>query len=295
VNELDILRREFDAVPEPDEETVAVVRDAVLREIAAAGTPKRRPRRHRLRFALAAGVALAALFAGLFIVHPRSHAGIGTQIAAAAYRAFTPPPNRIRHEISRYEISRSRGDLTEQWVTTSAPYAFRATYAYRAMHGLRESTLGPCGSMDYDPRLNLLTVTNQRIGTKIAMGYFAFRDPVQQYLEAYRGRHVRYRGKTRFRGVPAYILAVSSDADVITYLVRRDNYYPLRIVFRRGKSEFTTTYARFQYLPRNAETERLLTMRLHPHAFLMHFGGLHPRPACKRFGSYDSITEKGIR
>jgi hypothetical protein len=289
VNELDILRREFDAVPEPDEETVAVVRDAVLREIAAAGTPKRRPRRHRLRIALAAGVALAALVAGLFIVHPRNHAGIGTEIAAAAYRAFTPS-NRIRHEIFR-----DNSVLTERWATTSAPYAYRDRYAYRGRSARRESTLGPCGSMDYDPRLNLLSVTSARIGTKTALGFFAFRDPVQQYLEAYRGRHVRYRGKTTFRGVPAYILAVSSDTDVITYLVRRDNYYPLRIVFRRGKSEFTTTYARFQYLPRNAETERLLTMRLHPHAFLMHFGGLHPRPACKRFGSYDSITEKGIR
>jgi hypothetical protein len=290
VNELDLLRREFDAVPEPDEETVAAVRDLVIREIAAAGTPKRRLPRHRLRIALAAGVALAALVAGLFIVHPRNHAGIGTEIAAAAYHALTPPPNRIRHEIFRY-----RGDLTEQWVTTSAPYAFRATYAFHALHGLTESTLGPCGGMDYDPRLNLLLVTNVRIRTNTALGYFAFRDPVKQYLEAYRGRHVRYRGKTTFRGVPAFILAVSSDADVITYLVRRDNYYPLRIVFRRGKRELTTTYARFRYLRRNAETERLLTMRLHPKAFLMHFGGLHPSPACKGFGSYDSITGKGIR
>jgi hypothetical protein len=284
VNELDILRREFDAIPEPDEETLAAVRASVLREIAAADTPKHPLHRHRLRIALAAGVALAALVAGLVVVHPRNHAGIGTEIAAAAYRAFTPPPDRIRHEIFR-----TGSLLTERWATTSAPYEYRATT------GLRESTLGPCGLMDYDPRINLLSVTSARIRTNTALSYFAFRDPVQQYLEAYRGRHVRYRGKTTFRGVPAYILAVSSDADVITYLVRRDNYYPLRIVFRRGKREFTTTYARFHYLPRNAETERLLTVRPHPRAFLMHFGGRAPRPACKGFGSYDSITGKGIR
>jgi hypothetical protein len=149
--------------------------------------------------------------------------------------------------------------------------------------------------MVYDPRINLLSVTSTRIGTKTALSYFAFRDPVQQYLEAYRGRHVRYRGKTTFSGVPAYELSVSRRGEVVTYLVRRDNYFPLRIVSRRGQSKFTTTYARFNYLPRNPETERLLRMRPHPRAFVMHFGGPDRRPACKRFGSYDSISGKRIR
>jgi hypothetical protein len=283
VNELEILRREFDAIPEPDDETVAVVRALVLREIGTAKTPKRRPQRHWLRITAAAGVALAALVAGLFIVHPRNHAGIGTEIAAAAYRALTPP-DRIRHEIFR-----TNGLLTERWATTSAPYAYRETT------GGSDSTLGPCGLMFYDRRINLLSVTSTRIRTNTALTYFAFRDPVQQYLAAYRGRHVSYRGKTTFRGVPAYELDVSRRGEVVTsYLVRRDNYYPLRIVSRRGSSKFTTTYARFNYLPRNAETERLLTMRPHLGAFLMHFGGPNT-PACKRFGSYDSISGKGLR
>ena len=170
--------------------------------------------------------------------------------------------------------------------TTSAPYAYRETT------GGSDSTLGPCGLILYDPRINLLSVTSTRIRTNTALSYFAFRDPVQQYLAASPGRHVGFRGKTTFRGVPAYELDVSRRGEVVTsYLVRRDNYYPLRIVWRRGSSKFTTTYARFNYLPRNAETERLLTMRPHLGAFLMHFGGPNT-PACKRFGSYDSISGK---
>ena len=147
----------------------------------------------------------------------------------ALHRPPRPPRREDRHRDRRgclpcldaagshpSRIFRTNGLLTERWATTSAPYAYRETT------GGSDSTLGPCRLMFYDPRINLLSVTSTRIRTNTALSYFAFRDPVQQYLAAYRGRHVSYRGKTTFRGVPAYELDVSRRGEVVTsYLVRR--------------------------------------------------------------------------
>ena len=107
VNEVEILRRELDAIPEPDDESVAVVRAL---SSGRSAPPRHRSADHR---ALAPDYRscrrCSRRVAGLFIVHPGHHARIGTEIAAAAYRALTPPITSVT------KIFRTNGLLTERW------------------------------------------------------------------------------------------------------------------------------------------------------------------------------------
>jgi hypothetical protein len=282
VTELEVLRREFDAVPDPESASVASAREALLREIARA------PDRHSwpvLRLSLAGGIAIAALVVGLVIALPRHDELPRSDVAAATYRAATPA-HRIRHELYR-TVWNKNNQITERWVSTSRPYAFRMVAPPT------EYTLSQCGEMSYDARLNLLSVTNVLISNPAAQGYFAFNDPLQQFLRAYRGGAVRYRGKATFHGIPAYKLTVSRSGTEFTYLVRRSNYYPLQTTQKNRQTTLTTTYLRFGYVPRNLRTEPLLVMSLHRGAFLMHSGSAVPRAGCEGFGSYDSITGNG--
>ncbi|MDP9303075.1 MAG: hypothetical protein M3O92_01040 [Actinomycetota bacterium] len=282
MTELNLLRREFEAVPDPDATSVASAREALLREIAPAPEERYWP---ILRLALAGAIAVVAVVVGMVVAIPRKDALPRTDVAAAAYRAATPA-HRIRHEIYRTVSDKSNG-LTERWVSTSAPLAFRM------MTPPVEYTISRCGEMIYDSRPNLLVVTNARIGPTAARSYVAFDDPLQRYLRDYRSGAVRYRGQATFHGIPAYKLTVSRGGAKFTYLVRRSNYYPLQTILKDGQTIVTTTYLRFEYVPRNSGTETLLRMSLHRGAFLIHSGGFMPRGECKGFGSYDSITGNG--
>jgi hypothetical protein len=282
VTELNALRREFEAVREPDAASIASAREALLREIAPSPARRSWP---ILRLALAGAIAVAALVVGLVVAIPRKVTLPRTDVAAATYRAATPA-HRIRHEVYR-TVWDNHSQLVEHWVTTSPPDAFRMVAAPV------EYTLSQCGEMTYDARLNLLSVTSVRIGPTVAHSYFAFNDPLQQYLYAYHGGVVRYQGRATFHGIPAYKLTVSRSGTEFTYLVRRSNYYPLQTTQRNRQATITTTYLRFGYVPRNVRTERLLSMSLHRGAFLVHGGSLVPGMGCKGFGSYNSITGKG--
>ena len=69
MNEVEILRQELDAIPDPDDESVAMAcAPWSSGRSAPPQTPKRRPPPEWLRITAAAGVALAALVAGALFI-----------------------------------------------------------------------------------------------------------------------------------------------------------------------------------------------------------------------------------
>lgn len=288
MNELEVLRREFEAVPQPDEATVAAARAALLREIAAEARPARvRPRQRWLRPAFAAGVA-ALVVAALAIVNPRSDRLTGAEIAAAAYRAVTPANGRIWHQVIRttrtpLEGTASEPDVWQRWVATSPPYGVRVSSP-----GWGEAEVGPCGSIQYSARDNVLRVLHDRLAPDDPRPYDAAIggaiDPARRYRHLFRSGLVRYRGETTFRGIAAYLLVVGGRETSLTYFVRRDNYYPLGTVRRTQTYVEVTTFSKFEYLDRSAKTSRLLHVRSHPGARLVQTGP-RPRGTCAGFGS----------
>jgi hypothetical protein len=85
VNELARMRRAFDAIEEPGEETAAAAREALLREIASTESPSpSQPRRRWVVVALA-----AALLVGGLLVTPAF--GIGGRLLELIQGAPRPP------------------------------------------------------------------------------------------------------------------------------------------------------------------------------------------------------------
>ena len=297
MTELELLRRAFDTVPDPDDGAVLAARAGLLAEIESFGTSsvRRRPKRG-LRLLAAVAVGLAGLLAGILVLAlPRGGGLTGTEIAAAAARALTPPPGVILHDVERFTWAPVGGTdphpvITERWVAGGRPWVIHE----RSERG--ESESGECGEISYDRPTNLLSAWSLPDRPQVRQGLQSRSDPAGEYLSAYRSGNVRYRGKTTFRGVPAYTLVVSfpSYPLVVTYVVRRDNYYPLRTVRRTKTHVGVTTYSDFERIPRNAGTEHLLHVRPHPEAFLLGPGRFYrPRAACAGFGSYESLTGKG--
>jgi hypothetical protein len=293
MTEIDVLKREFDAVPAPEDESVAAARTALLRDIA--DEPRRSrlgARRPWIRLAVAGGAA--ALVAGaLTAVIPHSDHLTGSEIAAAAYRAVTPVDGRISHRVTRTTRTPLGGaerlpEVWERWVATSPPYGLRDRSP-----GWGETEIGPCGSIQYVARDNLFNVSHARRAPDDPRPYDVAingaTDPARQYRHLFRGGRVRYRGETTFQGIPAYRLVVGGREASITYLVRRDNFYPLRTIRRTQTYIEVVTFLRFEYLPHNARTSRLLHVGRHPGASVQQ-SGPRPRGACARFGSLESLV-----
>jgi hypothetical protein len=288
VNELDVLRREFEAVREPDEVTVDAARGELLREIAVEAKPACvRPRRRWIRPAFALGVA-ALVAAAVALVNPRSDGLTGAEIAAAAYRAVTPADGHIWHQVIRttrtpLDGTASEPQVWERWVATSPPYAVRVSSP-----GWGEAEVSPCGSIQYTARDNVLRVLHDRLAPDDPRPYDAAisgaTDPARRYRHLFRSGLVRYRGETTFRGIAAYLLVVGGRETSLTYFVRRDNYHPLGTVRRTQTFIEVTTFSKFEYLDRSAKTSRLLHVRSHPGARLVHTGR-RPRGTCAGFGS----------
>ncbi len=251
-----------------------------------------RTRRPWIRLAVAGGAA--ALLAGaLTAVIPHSEHLTGSEIAAAAYRAVTPVDGRIWHRVTRTTRTPLGGverqpEVWERWVGTSAPYGLRD----RAP-GWGETEIGPCGSIQYVARDNLFNVSHTRRAPNDPRPYDVAingaTDPARQYRHLFRDGRVRYRGETTFQGIPAYRLVVGGREASITYLVRRDNFYPLRTIRRTQTYIEVVTFLRFEYLPRNARTNQLLHVGRHPGASVQQ-SGPRPRGACARFGSRESLV-----
>jgi hypothetical protein len=291
MSELDRFRSAFEAVPAPGETTVQAARTRLLGEIAASSHAVRR-RRPRVRLlAATAGVAVAALAGVLAVVIPRGDSLTGPEIAEAAARVLSPPPGTILHSVVRWTVLPAgyggwSPTTTERWVSTGR----RGVVHERSQWGEWET--GPCGSLRYIRRTNLLTVD----GTRYPDYVHQLADPAAEYLRAQRSGRVRYRGKTTVRGIPAYTLAVSGpDTGVeVTYVVRRDNYFPLRTVRRYTHYGEIYTYTDFEQISRTPATEPLLHVRPRPGAFVLGGRGYHrAKPGCAGFRSYEHLTGKG--
>jgi hypothetical protein len=114
-------------------------------------------------------------------------------------------------------------------------------------------------------------------------------DPARQYRHLFRSGRVRYRGETTFQGTAAYRLVVGGPESSVSYLVRQDNFYPLRTIRRTQTYIEVVTFLTFEYLPRNAGTSQLLHVGRHAGA-AVHQSGPRPRGSCARFGSLESLV-----
>jgi len=288
MTELDALRRVFAAVPEPDEASVLAARARLLAAIEPAVGVRPLGQRRWLRLTAAVAVGVAATLAGVFaFAIPHGDTLTGPEIAAAAARALTPSRGAILHSVVRQSFDPAgvngwRPSTTERWVATGKPQ----TVHERDQEFEWET--GPCGSIRYYRLLNLLSVDLSLYPDYVHQ----LADPAEEYLRAYRGGNVTYRGKTTFRGIPAYTLALSfpSYPLVVTYTVRRDNYYPLRTIRRHGSYAGVYTYSAFDRIARMASTEKLLHMAPRGNAFLVGPGFRRPRPGCQGFASYERLT-----
>lgn len=293
MTEIEVLQREFDAVPAPEEENVAAARAAFLRDIADEPQPSRvRTRRAWIRLAVAVG-AVALLAGALTAVVSQSDHLTGPEIAAAAYRAVTPVDGRIWHRITRTSRTPLGGverepEVWERWVATSPPYGLR-----ERSPGWGETEIGPCGSIQYVARDNLFKVSHERLAPDDPRPYDVAingaTDPARQYRHLFRSGRVRYRGETTLQGTRAYRLVVGGRETSVTYLVRKDNFYPLRTIRRTQTYIEVVAFSTFESIPRNARTSRLLHVGRHPGASVQQ-SGPRPRGACARFGSLESLV-----
>jgi hypothetical protein len=283
MNELELLRREIDAVPFPDEPSTELARAALRAEIeAAAPAPSRRSGRRWPR--PMAGVAIAAAIAAiaLVLVGPFGHGPARVDVATAAYEAFAPTGNGIWHVVVVETGSGTTGHGTgmnggrsrdETWTTTGAPHVVRlihtGEYSGAPTTDRSEQVWSRCGWLYYSAAANVLSVSGpEKVGVS-PVGPPP--DPAASYRQAYKSGLVVYKGTTTFRGVPAYELVVEyrdkSYAATTTYIVRQDNYYPLRtsavIKWSGGHGTDVLTYPIYEFLPRTTANERLL--RLAPH------------------------------
>jgi hypothetical protein len=304
MNELELIRRECEALPGPNEATVAAARAALRREIGSWPVIEpRRPRSRRVRRSLAAAASVAVLIAAvLVLVIPARQTPIGVRIAAAAGEALSPSNGDIVHATSRsVSVLRSRvtGKTTtststdESWATSGKPYALLDRYRSAGDTGAFTTLTTPCGQISYDAGgANLISVQPGSEPAQIFSG-----SPAAAYRAALPHGRVHYLGKTTFRGIPAFRLDVTQDGLVTTWIVRRDNDYPLKTASRRQSRQFVSTYvttfSTFEHVPRTPENERLLQLPPHPGAFFVRLPGSSPTGEnCKHFGSLRSLTER---
>jgi hypothetical protein len=295
VNELDLVRVVCEELPEPTEGAVARARDALRREIAAtSGAPVAGA---RPRLILVGSFGLAAILAVVVaLVLTVDRTSFGVRIAAAASAAVTPASNELVHSISRttVRITDRAGTTTREqreddnwWRTTPPVEVHRTTYAADAVTTL--TTV--CGSISYDANANLFTI-QPTTGT-----FNPVDDPVAAAANALRSGHVHYRGKLRYRGIAAAELVVTQYGATTTYIVRRDNGYPLETIDRRMTSHSTqtavTTYALFEHVAPTPRVLRHIELTPHPDAFVVRIAPAAHTASCARFGSLETLTGRG--
>ena len=300
MNELEVIRRECEALPDPDEATIAAARAALHREIESFSNVSRsRPRGRRVRRSLAAAASLAVLItAVLVLVIPAKQSPIGVRIAAAAADALSPSNGDIVHATSRtVSVYRSKTggktttstSIDEWWAASGPRHARRDRYVYGHVKDVVTILTTSCGQISFDQAANLFSVSPSAEPAQIFQN-----DPAATYRGASRNGRVHYRGKTTFRGIPAFRLSVTQYGAVDTMIVRRDNDYPLKTVSRRETAQFVstsvTTYSTFEHIRRGPSTEHLLKLPQHAGAFFVLLLPTPPTPAsCKRFGSRQSL------
>jgi hypothetical protein len=315
VTSLELLRREFERTSAPGDHVVHTARARLMAEIELNGASRhairtRRPLLFKTVVVLAACGLVAAVLA---FVLPGSGGLSGTEIAAAAARAMTPPQNVIRHWTSHTVLTRiSPGHRTVttidtvNWTAGDRPYVlhersttsgdlfFEPSWAAR-----QEIETTACGQVVYFPRRNLLGFD----GPPESRDLSPVSDPANDYLDAYRRGAVRYGGKTTFREIASLKLVVVLDGYETTYIVRQDDYEPLQVVSRylwqssyskaRRNVVEVTTYSPFELIPRNASSEHLL--HISPPGGVSVRGERPDRPACGFYGSLESLRRASSR
>jgi hypothetical protein len=151
--------------------------------------------------------------------------------------------------------------------------------------------ISPCGWLYYSADTNVIQIAGpQRVNDSLISPP---PDPAASYRTAYKSGQVVYRGPTTFSGIPAYKLVVryrhGTYAATTTFIVRQDNYYPLRtssVVDASGRTGTDVlTYPTYELLPRTKANERLL--RLGPHPDMLVVPSLQSKPltnpTCARY------------
>jgi hypothetical protein len=305
LTELEFVREACAAVPEPDEKTVAAARAALRREIdefVAGRAPAQRRRRPRIL----AGLGLAVVVAGLVALAVASRQSpLAARAAAAADEALSPSNGDIVHAVSRTTatLSAPSGTTTttireETWSSNGPPAASVDRYGYLRGFGPAEivTTLTtPCGQISYESRANLFIVSPYPTPPQVALAS----DPLTVFRDARRHGNVHFEGATTFEGIAAFKLVVTQYGALTTYIVRRDNGYPLetraRRVTARSTSTYVTTYSLFEHIRRTPGSEHLLRIAPHPGAFYIRLGPPTRTRACERFGNLASLTQGGTR
>jgi hypothetical protein len=305
VNEVELLRREFDDVPVPGEASTEHARAALRAEIeAAAPSPaaSRRSGRRWLRPMAGVAIAAAAAAIALVLVGPFGHGPARVDVASAAYEAFAPKRNGIWHVVvvetgtgwQSPEAGMSGARVRDEtWSTTGATPVLRWIRSENVpgLPSRVEQVFSPCGWLYYSADTNVVQIAGPEKIT--ASPVSPPPDPAASYRQAYESGHVVYRGRTTFNGTPAYKLVVAyrhgTYAATTTFIVRQDNYYPLRtssVVNASGRTGTSVlTYTTYELLPRTAANERLL--RLAPHRDELVVPSLRSKPltnpTCARY------------
>ena len=284
---------------------MASARAALRREIVA--VEGARPGRSRLSSSgqdgrrwlmLVAAVGAVAAVGLLVLVVSSRRDPFGVKVVAAAGAALNPTRSEIIHSISRSVVvfhSKTRTTRSvsadEVW-STGRPSPVTVDHFRYGSDGHPSSTLltTACGNILYDGGANLFTVS------PFAQLFDVTTDPVAVARTALPSGRVHYRGPVSFNGVAASKLVVTQYGAVTTYIVRRDNGYPLKTISRRVTATVvrtqTTTYSLFEHLPRTQRTTQRLRMAPHAGAFFVRMPGRSGAPNCTGFGNLDSLTRR---
>ena len=294
MNELDVIRAACEELAEPTEGAAALARDALRREIAATSDPVPTRRRPGISLVGSLGLAAALAVVAAFVL-ATDRTSFGARIAAAATEAVSPAGSELVHSISRttVRITNRVGTTTSEerddsWWTTKPPT--EVTRTSYSEGGPATQLTSACGSVTYYPTENLFTVS-PTTGT-----FNPITDPVATARNALRSGHVHYRGKLHYRGIAAAKLVVTQYGSTTTYIVRRDNGYPLETIDRRVTSYVTrtavTTYALFEHVARTPRTLRHVELTPHPGAFVVRTGRASRTKDCAGFGKFEALTQR---
>lgn len=279
MTELELVRREVEALPRADERARGSARDALRQELCP-------PTRPRLDIRPARLVVAVAFLAVAYLVVVVAHRHPADPVAAAA-NALAPTDGSIVHTVSRTSIVfRSAATTTravsddESWFVDggSARLLDRTTSNGRTW--LTDET--SCGTILYDPRGNTYTV--------FPVGGGPPRDPAAAARAALRNGYVRSRKRLVFHGIPAWRIVLGRTHPTITLVIRRDDGHPLetveRVVTASGSRTERTTYSLVEHLPRSPAALARTRLPKHADAFYLRM----PGRACAHFGDIHSLT-----
>jgi hypothetical protein len=285
MNELELLRRDYAAVPEPDDPSVARALDRLQQRQASLARPGfRTPRRI---------LVVALIIAATAVVAIERPVGHGVDVAnaespaAAGFRALSARSGiwHFRSRVSLAEGSRViERDVTEGWSTARHLRWFARSVTERTPAGgssfAEEFATGRCGAILWDgPGPGVL-----RFVSELAVPE---PNPVADYRRAYLHGRVISQTAVSYRGIAAYRLVFDLGGWHETWTLRRGDYVPVtesgvETTIGPLPRSYSVTYTQFELLTPTAGTLAQLRPQPHPGASILRYGG-RPRPGCTRF------------